>query len=388
MAAHTNVLGYFNPEFYAREALHQLEKSLGMAKTVHRGYEAERNTFNKGDTINIKRPGSFTASDAPSTPANIVTESLQLVLSNWKEVKFTLTDKELAETQQQVIDDHIRPAAVALADNIDAALVALWTNIPHQVSMDPFSVNSLTLVRKTMVDNLVPIREMDRMWGELGTLTEMEALRVTDFNRQDGAGNVGIQQQITGTLGPKYGFNLYANQNIAAYTRGTAIGGDAAGTVDGALAIGGTVVTIDALAATAETVVPGDIITFTGFDQKYAVIVGSAVSGNAITLTVAPAFKTIIADGTVTTFSGVTSDEENLFYHKNAFALAMSSLPTIGNELGANVTVLQDPITGLTIRSRVYYMPDISEVRVALDVLYGVKCLDPNLAIRAYNLIA
>ncbi len=45
------------------------------------------------------------------------------------------------------------------------------------------------------------------------------------------------------------------------------------------------------------------------------------------------------------------------------------------------------PVAGLyfSLRCRMFYMPDLSKYKVALDVLFGVVTLDPNLAVRGYD---
>ena len=43
---------------------------------------------------------------------------------------------------------------------------------------------------------------------------------------------------------------------------------------------------------------------------------------------------------------------------------------------------MQDPVTGLAMRSRIYYVGNDSAVHVALDVLYGWKVLNPRMATR------
>ena len=121
-----STLGYYNPVFYAQEALIQLEKSLGMAGRVHRGYDTERKSFEKGEYINISRPSTLATANAPATALELVTESVQIQLAYWREVKFKLTDKELAFTGERIIDEHIRPAAYSLANDIDTKLVALY----------------------------------------------------------------------------------------------------------------------------------------------------------------------------------------------------------------------------------------------------------------------
>jgi len=58
-------------------------------------------------------------------------------------------------------------------------------------------------------------------------------------------------------------------------------------------------------------------------------------------------------------------------------------LSEIGNQLGAKIATITDPVSGLSLRSRLYYIGNSSEVNVALDVLYGFKILDGDLACRA-----
>jgi hypothetical protein len=40
-------------------------------------------------------------------------------------------------------------------------------------------------------------------------------------------------------------------------------------------------------------------------------------------------------------------------------------------------------VTGLSVRARRFYDGNNSKLFMALDVLYGVKTLDPNLAVRS-----
>jgi hypothetical protein len=73
---------------------------------------------------------------------------------------------------------------------------------------------------------------------------------------------------------------------------------------------------------------------------------------------------------------------QNLAFHRNFAALAMAPLTTIGREIGgARIETVIDEDTGLALRSRMYYVGDSSRVYVALDVLYGLDVLDPNLAV-------
>ncbi len=127
-----NTLGNYDPLFYAQEALISLNKALGMAGRVHRGYDP--NPQQKGSVINITRPSVFEATEVNTTTGGttqeLAPENVSITLDTWKEVKFGLTDKELSFTKEKIITDHITPAAYALADAIDLSLVGLYKKIP------------------------------------------------------------------------------------------------------------------------------------------------------------------------------------------------------------------------------------------------------------------
>lgn len=379
-----NTLGVYNPTFYANEALIQLEKALGMAGRVHRGFEEERNSFGLGETINIRKPSTFTAQDAPSTAQDVSTETVAVTLDHWKEVKFKLTDKELAFTGDRIINDHIRPAAYALADDIDQKMTALYKDIPwfHTLNASPGSVvGDLTGPRQVMFDNAVPLGSNVHYMVD-GAL-EAGFLGNSAFAQWQGAGQEGVATQMRGAMGMRYGFELFANQNVSSHTKGTASTGSLL--LNGAVAVGDTTVNLDAGSVTG-TLVAGDTFVIAGNTQRYAVTGTFTASSNAFaSVTILPAIVAAAADGTAVTVTLQTTDAENLAFHKNAFALALAPLPEHGSELGAKVTTIQDPVTGLTIRARIYYVGNSSEVHVALDVLYGFKTLDPNLAVRCQD---
>jgi hypothetical protein len=80
------------------------------------------------------------------------------------------------------------------------------------------------------------------------------------------------------------------------------------------------------------------------------------------------------------TFVGTTATgyRQNMVFHKNAFALAMVPLEV---PAGAVDTVRQTK-NGISIRVQPVYdgVNDISNWR--MDILYGVKAIDPRLATR------
>ena len=381
-----NSLGNYNPVFYAQEALIQLEKALGMAGRVHRGYEEERKSFGRGQTINIRKPSTFTAQNAPSSAQDLDTGTTALVLDHWKEVKFKVSDRELAFTGQKIIDDHIRPAAYALADDVDQRLAALYKDIPWFTTTNaaPGSVvTDVTDPRKLMFNNSVPMNGAGDLHFMVDGTMEQGLIGNAAYAQWQGAGAEGVATQMRGTLGYRYGFEFFANQNVQSHTKGT--GSSTSCSVVGATALGATTITIDDTSLTG-TVVPGDSFVIAGNTQRYAITNTVTAASNAMVgITFTPALVAAASDNDAATLTFQTTDAENLAFHKNAFALALAPLPEMPSELGANVAVITDPITGLSLRARIYYVGDSSEVHVALDILYGVKTLDPNLACRVQD---
>lgn len=383
-----NTLGVYNPIFYAQEALIHLEKALGMANTVHRGFEDERNARRLGDTINIRKPSTFTVEAAPDeTGQDLNTETTVLTLNQWREVKFKLSDKELAFTGQRIIDDHIRPAAYALADDIDQKLYALRLDIPwfYDLASVPGStvVDDITGPRKVLFDNNVPLSDAENMFYMINGGLEQGFLNLSNFTQWQGSGARGVEAQLRGSIGRRYGVEIFANQNVGAFTAG-----DITVTTpltDGSIVKGATSVVINDTTLTG-TMKQGDSFVLAGNTQRYAITADATASSNAITLNFFPSAVIAYSDGDVVTFrDGNNFTTDAIMYHRNAFALAMAPLPDMARALGANVRTITDPITGLSIRARMYYVGNSSEVHIALDVLYGVKTLEANLAMRAQD---
>jgi hypothetical protein len=374
-----NTLSSYDPLFYAMEGLIALEKALGLANRVHRGYDKSPRT--KGSVIDIRIPSTFTAASAPATAADITASNVQINLDQWYEVKFKLTDKELSATQQTIIDEHIRPAAYALADNIDQAIAAQYVNIPwEEAAASTADVSDIVNCRKQLFDNGVPMNDGNLHFMVSPTI-EAEFLQQSAFAQWSGAGATGEATQRTGTFGTRYGFEFFGNQNAPTHTAGAL----AAGTqlqLNADITAGDTsTVFKDSGASLTGTVKAGDTFVIAGHSQSYAITADATASSNLVSVAFTPAAVTdYSASDNVT--EKQNSGEQSIAFHRNWLALAMAPLPELGNQLGARIASVPDPKTGLALRSRMYYVGNSSEVHVAMDVLYGVKVLDGNRAIR------
>lgn len=378
-------LGVYDPLFYAQEGLIALEKALGMASRVCRRYD--KAPQQKGSTIMIPLPGRFSATDVNTSTGGVTQEIVggqtSIVLDRWKEVKFALTDKELNFAGETIVQDHIRPAAYALADAVDQDLVALWKYIPW---ISPVSANvtvaDLTAVRKILFGNKVPLHDDNLHLMVSGSL-EANLLNQAAFTQYQGAGQDAQAAQMRGSLGRKFGFEIFADQNVAAYSTGAAA--DATAALTAQLVQGAQSLQLDSVSAGA-LFKTGDSFVLAGESQRYVVAADATTNpSGAATVAFSPPAAATYNAGTVVAFAlpaATVSKTQNLAFHRDAFALAMAPLSEMGQNLGAQVATVNDPLTGLAIRSRIFYDADRSTIKVALDVLYGVKVLNPNLAVR------
>jgi hypothetical protein len=216
---------------------------------------------------------------------------------------------------------------------------------------------------------------------------EAGLLNLSAFSQSQGAGDAGVQTQMRGYLGRKFGFEVFANQNTPTHTSGTMA--DVAGAVDGVHAVGVTSMLIKSL-TDGDTIKAGDSFSIAGFTQRYVVTadVTTGTPTTKATVSIFPALKVATAGNEVVTFKAAASPlvkKQNLAFHRNWAALAMAPLTDMGNQLGAKIATVIDPITGLTLRSRIFYDGDKSTIKVALDALWGVKVLDPNRCVRMYE---
>lgn len=371
----TNIM----PKILARGLLALREQAI-MPRVVNGDYSQQ--AAQKGDTIDVPIPSalsvsSVTPSNTPPAPADSSPTKVQISLNNWYEANFHMTDKELVEVDR---NEHFVPmqmseAVKALANKINTTVHEQYTGVYGFVGTagtTPFAstLTAATDARKVLNQQLCP-RTDRRMILDFDA--EANALALDAFNNVNEVGGTG--PKIDGEIGRKFGFDIYTDDAVVTHTAG----GSGTPLVNGALAAGDTSVAIDGMTGTGGLVV-GDIITFAGNTQTYAVTVAGTTSSGAQTVTVSPAITGTIADNAAITVKA--SHVVNLGFHRDAFALAMRPLQgaTQGDGYGNQMVSMTDPQTGLSMRLEVSRQH--KQVVYSLDALWGVKLIRPELAVR------
>jgi len=206
---------------------------------------------------------------------------------------------------------------------------------------------------------------------------EANALALSPFSDAEKVGSASVK--IDGEIGRKFGIDWVADDAVVTHTAGT-IAGDPS--VTGVNAIGATSIDLTCDADDTVNLLVGDIITFAGDTQTYAVITATGAIGNSSTgpVVISPALKVATTGGEA--LSVKATHVVNLAFHRDAFAFANRPLAQSAADLqlGSRMLTMTDPQTGISLRLEV--RRQYKQVVWEFDILWGAKLVRPELAVR------
>lgn len=394
------------PTIIAKEAVMQLENSLVMGNNVYREYKKE--FVKKGDTVNVRMPVDFTVTDgATRSNQDVVEKNSNVVVDQRKHVSWKFSTQDLTLSVEEYSERYIKPAMIRLANTVDASLTGLYKYFYHAAGTagtTPATFAALGGVAQKMDEVAIPNDGQRKLvlnpaahWALADALKGVYSPKtVEDMIRR-------------GSLGELAGLDIYGDQNIKRHTKGTATGTPLvkganqnvtyASLTSGSSFWQSTLETDGWTASTAGILKAGDVFTIAGV---YAVNPISKESTNALqqftvisdvtsdgstngTLTVSPP---IISSGIHQTVDSAPADNAaitvvathaaNLAFHKNAIALVTVPLE-LPDSAGFKA---RESHNGLSVRVVKDYDIDADEEIIRLDILYGVKAVDPRLGVR------
>jgi hypothetical protein len=399
-------------DIVAKEALTILDNELVMAKQVFRGYENEFekkvNGYEVGEEISIRRPTDFTVRDGAVMDVQDVVEGKTTIkVDKRKGVDFAFTSQDLTLNISELSERVIKPAMVQLANQIDTDLMSLYKFVPNWVGTPATPINSYADFAKAperLDEYAVPSERSAVLspadhWGLLGSQTSLYI--------QDAA--KGAYRK--GSLGEIGGVDTFMSQNVPTHTVGAAA--TASAVTDAPAGDGVLSTTYEATKDTnymylstdgwdTAGLKAGDVLEIAdvfavnpvtketlAFKKQFVVMEDTATASGDTAIKISPpiiptgAFKNVSAaptDGKAITKVGTggTGYRQNMVFHKNAFALV--SVPLVSPP-GA-VDVSRKTYKGTSVRVIPVYDGVNDKSAFRLDVLYGVKAIDPRLATR------
>ena len=368
---------FVTADLIAERALPLLAENTAMLPLVYRG-EWDGTYRRQGDTIQVRKPTRVSAIDTSvdiSTSLEDVGENgVDVVLTNQEGVPYTLTSKERTMNIDDFERQVINPAVVAIAENVNKAILDLYVDIPYftgAAGTTPDELSDLANVGKVLNNNRAPM-------GDRALVMDYDAL--AKYQALDSIVEVdksGTNQALRqGLLGQVYGMTLAADGQVPTHTAG---GYTALTDVSiGAGAAGATSITLESTAgASSASLLKGDTFSIDGYQFVVTADTANASSGDIAAVSIYPALP--MAFGSFPTGDVTFNDTHvaNLGFHRDAFALAMAPLDQAN---GADSAVIN--FRGLSIRVVQDYIPTTDKHLIRFDVLYGVKTLFPELAVR------
>ena len=368
-----NTLDDLMPKILAR-GLQRLRNRLVMPTAVNRDFSPD--PAQRGAVINVPVPPTVgTRPVSPGVtpaPAPDITETtVPIVLDQWYEAPIAFTDKERLETIDESVNMAIDAAIDALAERVNASIFGLYKEVYEFVGtpgQTPFQTDYklATAARKILNRNKAPLANRRLV---IDPDAEENATNLAQFADSSFSSDNGVI--IEGEIGRKVGFDWIMDQQVPTHVAGTL----SDGTVSGNHAAGATTVTIASTAG--GTLKAGDIITFAGHEQTYAVVgdVTISASGSAA-VQITPALQAPVAASSAVTLKG--THVVNLAFHRDAFAIAIRPFRQPASD--ARVLTMVDPQTNLPLRLEVSRQN--KQDYWSFDLLWGVKAVRPELAVR------
>lgn len=394
-----------NISMITKESLRVLKNELGFTKGVNRQYDDQfaRSGAKIGSVINIRKPTRFTVSSGTALNLQDVADQYSaLTLDTQAHVDFSFSSKELTLNIDEFSKRYVKPAVAELANYVDFTGTALYKQVYNATGTPGTTPNAFSFLTDagTKLSNFGTPVDSDRnmVLNPAASGSLADALKGL-FQSQERI----KEQYEKGLMGMAAGFNIKMDQNVQQFTNATFAGTPL---VNGASQTGSTLVS-DGWSSGATTLKEGTIFTIanvyavnpknrqsTGQLQQFVVTADISDTSGAISIPISPsitltgAYQTVNAlpaDNAAITVLGSTATAypQNLAYHKDAFVLGCADLDLPGGtDMAARAT---DPDSGLSLRIVRAYDISNDTFPCRVDILYGWKCVYPELACRIYG---
>lgn len=345
-----------------------------LVNSDYQGAAQERNSV-----INVPIPSAIAAQavvpgqTAPATP-DVSPTSVPIVLDQWFEAPFYLTDNDLMQSMQGVIPMQASEAVKAIANIVNQYILNQGKGFMGYVGTagtTPFLTDTRVAAeaRKVLNKQLCPpgdrriVLDMD---------AEGNAIVLPLFQQANTAGT--DRTQVEGVIGRKIGFDWYSDQQIGTFTSTPLTAG--AATINGSFAVGSKTISINK-ATNASPLVKGDVLTFAGDAQTYVVTADQVLGVGNTTVSIYPGLVVAQAGGAAVSLKA--GGVMNLAFHRDAIAFATRPLIQVAHPAVVTQSAT-DPVSGLTLRIEI--TREYKRTRFAYDILFGGACVRPELGCR------
>lgn len=373
MPAFANDLTAYVPEFWAQESLMILENELIVSRLVHRDFADEIANF--GDTVNTRAPATFTAKrkndgdDITIQDANATNVAVKL--NQHAHVSFVIRDGEQTKSFKDLVNENIRPAAVAMAEKIDQSVMGtMWSFLGDSKTIGKLGTtvgrSTLTALRNKLNGNKVPMAGRNFV---VCSSMEEALLNTDNLITAEKVGDDGSKLR-EGSVGRAYGLNVFMSQIAPEVATGNTVVTGAVNNTGG-YAAGDTAITVDGLSA---AIAAGTWCTIGG-DMTPQMITGTTGGATPTALAISPGLQYAVANDAVVTIYTAGAVNLSAGYAADwAKALAVdgfSVAPRTGQLISFGTTAARYAVTGVPTTTEID-LNDALAATVANDAVVGI----------------
>ena len=405
---------FLTPSVFAQEGLMILENELVLGNKVRADYS---DTFAMvGDTINIRRQTAFSGQadnlDLTSFTEDVTEGKTTISMNKTLSTKVNIGVLDRTLSFDRVSQEVIRPVMVKFKDYIEQQIAAQYTGVYHfdgTPGTVPATFLSLATPNAIMTDVGIPNSDRFAVHSPTASATLADSLKGSYVSAK---AKTAFEQSLIGRYGGLENYeSVHAPTHTVGPLGGTPLVNGAAQNTTYALSKDTwtqSLITDGWTAAAAARLKAGDIFTLpgvfsvnpvskvsTGRLQTFVVTadVSSNGSGQA-TLTISPpiitsgAYQTVSAAPadndplTIKTGTASTSYRQSLIMHPDAIALVTRPLRI---EQGAGVKTSTKSGNRVSISCTEWVDGNTLAHYMRFDMLFGVKLIDPRLALRLTN---
>ncbi|MGG5290003.1 P22 phage major capsid protein family protein [Pseudomonas shirazensis] len=345
-----------------------------IVKLIDRSFEDEARY--KGETISVPRPIVMKPAEehptdgTPTTSQAINTSKSSLILNKQPFVQWSMTEREaLGSLSKNIIPGAVKAGFRAMGSRMTSDVFSMYREV-YSVCGDPTSTNSRTkddlgVARTAFLEkNILGPKNM-----VLNPVTEGSL--AMEFSKINESGDTNLVRE--GALGRKLGFDMFVDAAAPMHIAGTASLNNGITLATPGFA-GSDRLNLDGVGAS--TFKHGDIVSIAGYDQTHVV----TADATGAVVTIAPALLDAIPSGAAVTV--MKSHRVDLAFQPEAFSIAFRPLESPASTEGVKIYQMTDPVTGFSLRLSTHYDMYTHNTTWKLDTLYGIKCFNPELALR------
>ena len=222
------IASVYPPEIWANESLMVLTNELVMANLVHRNFEPD--VRSGGDVVHTRKPTKLTSSNlsaqsgtnagATVTVQNPNATDLSITLNTHKYVAYLISDKDQADSLQDLRQEFLKPAIDPVAQDVDTDILAQLNAGTDWNSTGVTAVAGDTVGENAAADSGDVIAGMKAMNDNLAPLSDRRLVLSTDHHADLLGENLFQQANMAGTtdalrnaqVGRAFGFDTYLSQ--------------------------------------------------------------------------------------------------------------------------------------------------------------------------------